>query len=789
MNYEQCIAAVKAAVGEDLKDEEIESLISSIRIRREQRRITNPLESDQAALAKVTRDLADEQKIVAALAKRDQVVNTLRRVERRAKYGEGDEAKQLSQKNVGQGKSVASEARSLESELTAGLIKELEAGKYERLLSKRNPDFERAIAKDMWAVTEGKLLKGSAEVQAIAKIFSKYQEMARVMQNEAGAFITKLPGYIVRQSHDMFKIRRAGEAAWREFIQPLLAERTFKGVENRDEFLKNIFNELSTGEFYRVRGDNKTERTLHFKDSDAWFDYNERFGNRSLTEGVITGLQHAGQNAALMRTWGTNPTREFMSDKTWLSERAARRGDNSQTDALKNWRIESEFDQISGQANIPGSPSMARYASMARAVLNLAHLGGVVLSSLPDIAASASTVRHQGIGFLESYGNTLTDFVRGRGTTEQKAIMRDIGHGIDGMIGSMARRFSLDESLPGFAARASNFFYKANLLSWWTDSKATGAGLIMSNNLARQQGKAFGQLDKGLQELLSRHGIDANRWELLRQVDAKTANGQKYMTPDLIRQLDIDPKEKREIEIGLREFFANQIDTAITQGGAKERALISWGTRPGTAIGEATRFIMQYKLYPVTFATRHLSREYGARGVPGAIVLIAEMTALGFLSLQAKELAKGLTPKDPNSIQTWLEAMKQGGGGGIYGDLLLNEYGKFGGGTIESLGGPAVSTAAHMAMAFGKAREALVEEKKGAGTSAAKELLQGGKGVVPFVNLFYAKSAIDYLLIYHLQEAMNPGYLKRFEKKVRDGGQDFILNPPSDTIARGGGFR
>jgi hypothetical protein len=42
--------------------------------------------------------------------------------------------------------------------------------------------------------------------------------------------------------------------------------------------------------------------------------------------------------------------------------------------------------------------------------------------------------------------------------------------------------------------------------------------------------------------------------------------------------------------------------------------------------------------------------------------------------------------------------------------------------------------------------------------------------------------AADYLFLYEMQEAMNPGYLRRMERRVeQDNGQKFYL-PPSEVV-------
>jgi hypothetical protein len=56
------------------------------------------------------------------------------------------------------------------------------------------------------------------------------------------------------------------------------------------------------------------------------------------------------------------------------------------------------------------------------------------------------------------------------------------------------------------------------------------------------------------------------------------------------------------------------------------------------------------------------------------------------------------------------------------------------------------------------------------------------KNNTPFLNLFYTRAALDYLILYHIQEALNPGSLRRMEQKLKkENGQEFLL-PPSEVV-------
>lgn len=50
--------------------------------------------------------------------------------------------------------------------------------------------------------------------------------------------------------------------------------------------------------------------------------------------------------------------------------------------------------------------------------------------------------------------------------------------------------------------------------------------------------------------------------------------------------------------------------------------------------------------------------------------------------------------------------------------------------------------------------------------------------MLPFVNLYYTRIAADYLIFHSLQESVNPGYLERSERRMRQQtGQTYWLSP------------
>jgi hypothetical protein len=113
--------------------------------------------------------------------------------------------------------------------------------------------------------------------------------------------------------------------------------------------------------------------------------------------------------------------------------------------------------------------------------------------------------------------------------------------------------------------------------------------------------------------------------------------------------------------------------------------------------------------------------------------------------------------------------MLQGGALGIYGDFLLGESSRFGSSPLETAAGPTLGTASDLVELAQKVRS---------GDDAAAQAFRLLVANTPFANLFYTRVALDYLILYRIQEALNPGYLRRMEQRIeRENNQTFWLRP------------
>lgn len=679
----------------------------------------------------------------------------------------------------------------------------------------------------------------SKEAQGIAKIMQKYQETARIDANRAGAFIRKLPGYVVRQSHDPYKIQRAGFKQWRDEILPLLDERTFEAGSDADDFLLATYNGLvsgvhlkvSTGQSDGFKGPRNlakkvsAERVLHFKDGLAWDQYNKVYGTGSLREAFLGGLDRSGDSTGMMRRLGTNPESNWNAALDEL-QRDLRNGDPERLKRFNNDRkglLKTRFSEIDGTSRMAVNHVGARVAANLRAWQSMAKLGGAVISAVTDLPVAASEMRYQGKGMLSSMGTLIGGMVQGKKPAEQREILSTLGVFFDSVRGEVVSKFSADDTLGGKMSRAQQLFFKMNGLTWWTDTMRSTAALMMSHHLAYNRSLDWGKMNPDLQRTLELFDIDAGKWDLLRSTPAKEADGREYMTTqgidnipeeDLAGYLTSKGRTVNDAAIGelreelrgsLRSYITDRASYAVIEPDARTRAIMRRGTQPGTVAGELFRFLGQFKAFPVAVLQKSIGRELYGRGYKpsayganvgkelmqamrsgngeklGFAQLMLWTTLFGYGAMSLKDIVKGREPRPADDPKTWVAAMLQGGALGLYGDFLFGEANRFGGGLTQSLSGPTLGLIDGGYDLFARMRD---------GDDAAAASFRFAIQNTPFANLFYTRTAMDYLFLHSVQEALNPGALRRMERRIeKENAQSFLLRPSQNYIDTAGAVK
>jgi hypothetical protein len=700
---------------------------------------------------------------------------------------------------------------------TKGMLAELEqAGVGEAFMSNA---YGRDVARALYQMGRpNPRLEGIVpEAVTIAKIVYKYREDARNTRNRFGAWIRDLTGYITRQQHDFTKIRTAGAEEWKAFVrQRLDVERTLEPGQNLEEFLDIVYDDLAAGRHlsavdaeaaaYTTPGSlarrASQSRVIYFLDADSEFDYLEKFGSGKLNEAILGDLSRAAQQAGMMRILGPNP--EYTLKASMAEIEASLRGDPETRANFADSKDEATnlLTMLDGRANVPGSQISARVGSNIRVVQSMAKLGGAVISAVTDLPVYASQIRYQGRGgLLSGIGEGISNLLQGRAKGERKQILNMIDSVAEGIIGGVAMRFDSDDIMSAGSADLMRIFFRLNGLAWWTDTLREGMELGTANWLGNLRNTGFDGLDASAKRLFEQYGITAPEWELLRRGFVSDSKGKFYVVPEAVSKLPQDAilsylntigrsttetaviNARRDLSDRLRNFIVDQAMTAVIEPDIRSRYFWTRGIKPGTFWGEIARYIAQFKGFPTALTRQVFGREiygrgynslgeyikYGKGDMLGLAQMILAMTAFGYIAMAAKDLIKGKEPRDPTQPQTWTAAMLQGGALGIYGDFLLGQSNRFGRNIIDTLVGPTFGV-------IGDLDELRQRAMRGddVASSAFRMLIAN----TPFMNLFYTRIVLDYLILYQIQEALDPGSLQRMERRVeREQGQEFLLAP------------
>ncbi len=779
MAWEECKVRLEAIAGRPLTTDAVEALVDAaeIKINEKLRRGM----SRREALAEAKKDLAGEALLRSLIARRSAYINHLRKEAWFAQVAEGQESR-APRASIERAEVDYHGTRD-QSFYGPVMAKLDEAGILEVVRGKdRAMDLD--IARELYRRLDplAAPATGNSRAVAAAKIFGDMQDVARSMLNKAGAWVAQIDNYITRQSHDMMKIRGTAFDDWATVFRAE-ATKTLEDMEPDEQakYLKELYDRLASG-VHDGTGNPvmasfggpgslakkvSQSRSIEFNDADSWFRYNERFGKGGVMDAAMAGFDRAARDIALLNEFGTNPQYNY---NVWLAElRSKAKGTPEQTDRIGSTFDQRMFDTVSGMAQVPGRETVAHIWSTFREIQQMAKLGRVVLAAISDVPIATSVLRHNGINIFTAWGNQLSALMPN--TVEGRQIGYLLGAGYDGMLGSVINRFRAGDDFSGKMAGAVNTFHKLNGLAYWTDHEKSGVARILSANLAAKASLDFVSLPRMMRETLGRYGISEPEWNIARATPSRAADGRDYILPAEMA----DPAISRKFQA----YIVDQTREALTEPTAWARTAATFGTRPGTWDGELVRTVMQFKTFGLTFMQRTTARE----DLPGWAYLAVTMTAAGFAINAIKDILSGRTPANPTDPEHFTavlrDAMIQGGAMGLMGDYVVRDAGFNGVNLARNLLGPGLGTAVGAVSSIQSIAEGSTRRNRG--EIAASEALDTVRANTPFANLFYLKSAMDYLFVYRLQEAVNPGYVQRYEKRVRDQGKDFYWLKPSEA--------
>lgn len=609
---------------------------------------------------------------------------------------------------------------------------------------------------------------------------------------------------------------------WKQFITPLLDwDRTLQATPDvdRDAFLRTIYDSISTGIHklpYRDDGDKminlairlrrekdlKEERTLIFKRSgEAWHTYNNKYGYGSTHDSIISHFEHNGRTIGVTLKLGTKPRAFAERLLNWARQES--RGQRGTKFNLM-W-AKSIVDTALGDLDTPHTGLLGKIFKATRMMTFLNSLGGIVISSIPDLVTRASKLRDFGIPGGKVYAQSLRRFVSLR-RNDPKAL-RELGLQLgiysDGTVGGALAKFGDNNMTPDFYTKAMNVYSKMNGISKWDQSGREVVGFNIANALAEHIDQDYKTLGKAEHQSLFVSGIDEKTWNLLRNNKEHLFDleGRKYLTPEIVDNLsdqsllEFIGKERltaqnklrvkaarEEVKDRLLSFFQDQIAFGQIRADVSDRAFLKWGVRSDSLPGAIWNSLTIFKSFMLASGRRVLGRFLygggadnlyealigGKADIRGLLHYMTESMVIGYLSFASRFLLRGETPPNLSDPKTWAESFDQSGAGALYAGLLVDQY-RSNAGFIDNFEGPQLRRINDVADFL---LHDVFEQKK-----RTKAFLRILKEDTPGISLVYLKPIVDHLFLNQLMESADPGYLSRQVSRAQKENQHYFISP------------
>ncbi|HCM3837844.1 hypothetical protein [Klebsiella quasipneumoniae] len=640
---------------------------------------------------------------------------------------------------------------------------------------------------------------GNVRAKKGAKAWAGVTELLRQRFNDAGGDIGYLENWGTPQHHSMEKVGRVPQDKWVSDVIGKLDRKYYIKDDGQlmsdaelKTFLGEAYNTIATGGLnklsdtgMRISGARSNRgnasRQIHFKDADSYLEYQREYGDRSLWEVMVGHLEGISKDIALVETYGPNPDHVFRSilDEVTAEQATANPERTGRIKRLAN-STENLYNFIAGKTQPIANPHIARWSDNIRNWMVASRLGSALLASFSDLGTMYMSAKVANIPMNRLFMNQLEAMNPANRTELARA--RRAGLAMESLLGSV-NRWAMDNMGPSVSRWAATAVMRASGLTAWTDAHKRAYGVTMMGSLGEVVSRApdLRSLDDSDFRILKSKGIteqDFSVWKLAQQEDWGNGNT-TMLTPESIMRipdaavmhLGLPERVRFEAMRRLLAAVSEEVDMAVITPGAREQLLTGGGLQRGTWKGELTRSVFLFKSFPISVVLRHWTRAMGMPSAGGRAAYIAAFlastTMLGALSQQLNDLASGRNPREmtgKDAGKFWLGALLKGGGLGLYGDFLLSDHTRYGGGALASMLGPVAGLVDDVVkLAQGIPLNAV----EGKPEQTGGDLVKLGKGLIPGANLWYAKAALDHMIFNQLQEYFSPGYLRKMEQRSK----------------------
>ncbi len=656
---------------------------------------------------------------------------------------------------------------------------------------------------------------GNPRAKAFADALGNTLDSLRLRFNAAGGNIGKLRGWGITHRHDALKVRRAGYETWRDDLREGLDVAAMRDPDTGLRMSPQRLEDVLRGSYEAIRTNGLSaepldpfmsqpklanarayHRVFVFRDGDAWLQYQAKYGSGDAFTTIMGHIRGMAHDIAALERFGPNPdaTIKFLLDSVDRMEAQSSKPVPGAVTGSSGGRAATErlWAYLKGETSVPvlaegwlERPSYHGIRAIAgvRDILTSALLGSSPISAISDVNTQLMTRRLNGLPQTKVLWSYLKQLNPASSADRKLAIrlglgMRDASHSLLGL-----SRYYGETHGPQLTQVIADDVLRLAGLNKWTEAGQRAFGLDFLGTLGDLRDKTFDDLPGAIREAMGRYGIDASDWSAIRKAEPERRGSAAFVNARNIAD--------RQIADKLQEMVLAETARAVQENTASARAMMHGGTRPGTLTGEGLRNSFQFKgfSFSLIMSQAQVLRELGPyrAGTYGAQFFIG-MTLFGAAAIQLREIAKGRDPRPMDNAEFWVDAALQGGGAGIFGDIV----GSFKSDRIDSLAGFALGPVYGLATDTTRALKGSMDNAEtGEPGSPVGQGVRMAKRYAPGANLWYLRAAYERMILDRLSEAFDPEYGEsraRVEQWAAENGQGLWWQPGDETPTRAPDF-
>ena len=589
-----CLEDIKKQFPE-LKDQEARRLVTTLQDLKT-RYSDNLAEYNRQAKTLVQE--AELSKLLQLKAKVNDVVKLQRNVKHILQPGfEGNKVEGILSMLEGTSRKVSNQKHTVE-----GIYSSLNARFQQQFLNELNAvDFEgefgtglfdKEIIKEVFNRSKPDYTPNKVKgIRQVADVIVRFNQLLIKVQQDAGSTIRYKAGYLFQQTHDPDRILDNVDS-WVEFTVPKLdliksfGTDDIKVAKARLHAMAKDLNNIGGGSNQFMGG----TREFEFRDGDAFFEYNEGYGHRTLLEGITSSIDNSSKKAALTTIFGNKPLQNL--EKLKEIARDIEGDANFDKDLRK---VEDAIALYSGVGNTFRNVDSAlaksyKVVAGIKTQQNYSKLGGTGFTSLNDLSNTMMTLRiADGRNVMSAFTDTVFSFVMSVRPGQRRELAELLTIGMEDMTREVFENIGSTKYSPGVGSKIMNAWMTVNLTKPVTNINRSSAMRLhlksVTNNILSKTPNEF--------QLQTREaiGLTAKDINTLRDL----AKDGDEISPRLVLDSNLDDKTKLNLSSRLGSYYNDVVSSSSPIAGNKQFRKLGRSRQKDDLVRLAAEALTQYK--------------------------------------------------------------------------------------------------------------------------------------------------------------------------------------------------